>query len=699
MLEKINKEYRERFIDLWEKIHDDKNGYFKKFNVNGKSLKVPYHSIETLICEAPDYGHETTSEAFSFYIWLEAMYGKLTGDFDSFKDSWASTEAFIIPHGKGQNGIEAYNPSSPATLANEYPTPDKYPSRLQFGATVGQDPINYELKNAYGSSEMYGMHWLLDVDNWYGYGDDTAPVYINTFQRGPMESVWKTIPHPSIEEFKWGGRNGFLDLFTGDNNYSKQWRYTIAPDADARAIQATYWANIWAKEQGENVDEEVSKSSKMGDYLRYSMFDKYFKNIGIGSNSPSNTSQHYLLSWYYSWGGGLEANWAWKIGCSHNHFGYQNPMTAWILTNVDNFKPKSSNGVSDWKKSLERQLEFYQWLQSSEGAIAGGATNSYMTEDGSYQKYPSDLPTFYGMVYDWKPVYHDPPSNNWFGMQGWSMERVAEYLYETGDKKAMDLMKKWVEWIKSVVKLYEDGDFEIPDRLEWSGNPDNWSGSYTGNPNLHVKVVAYGKDLGITAAVAQTLLYYSAATKKYGTFDKDAKDLGKELLDRMWNLYQDDKGYSAEESKEDYSKFFETEVYVPSGWSGKMANGDEIKSGIKFLDIRSKYKDDPDFDKISDAYKNNEAPVFKYHRFWTEASIAIANGVYAILSEELGDTEILKGDINSDGNINVLDYALLQQYLIGKDVNISKENSDINGDGKINSTDLMLLRKIVLNIA
>ncbi|MBU5317069.1 endoglucanase [Clostridium bornimense] len=693
------KEYKKRFIDLWEKIHDDKNGYFKKFNVNGKSLKVPYHSIETLMCEAPDYGHETTSETFSYYIWLEAMYGKLTGNFDSFKDSWESTEAFIIPHGKGQNGIGAYNPSSPATLANEYPTPDKYPSRLHFGEAVGQDPINNELKNAYNSSEMYGMHWLLDVDNWYGYGDDTAPVYINTFQRGPMESVWRTIPHPSIEEFKYGGRNGFLDLFTGDNNYSKQWRYTIAPDADARAIQATYWADIWAKDHGKNVDEEVSKSAKMGDYLRYSMFDKYFKNIGIGSNSPSNTSQHYLLSWYYAWGGGIEANWAWKIGCSHNHFGYQNPMTAWILTNIDAFKPKSSNGVSDWKKSLERQLEFYQWLQSSEGAIAGGATNSYMTEAGSYQKYPSDLPTFYGMAYDWKPVYHDPPSNNWFGMQGWSMERVAEYLYETGDKKAMTLLEKWVKWVKSVIKLYDNGDFEIPNNLEWSGNPDNWTGSYTGNPNLHVKVSSYGKDLGITAAVAQTLLYYSAATKKYGNFDKEAKDLGKELLDRMWNLYQDDKGYSVEEEREDYSKFFETEVYVPSGWSGKMANGDEIKSGIKFLDIRSKYKDDPDYDKVLQAYKGNKAPVFRYHRFWAEASIAIANGVYSILSEEFGDVETLKGDINGDGTINVLDYALLQQYLVGKSVIINKENSDINGDGKINSTDLMLLRKLVLNRA
>ena len=41
-----------------------------------------------------------------------------------------------------------------------------------------------------------------------------------------------------------GGRNGYLDLFTGDSQYSAQFKYTNAPDADARAVQATYWANV-----------------------------------------------------------------------------------------------------------------------------------------------------------------------------------------------------------------------------------------------------------------------------------------------------------------------------------------------------------------------------------------------------------------------------------------------------------------------
>jgi len=50
-------------------------------------------------------------------------------------------------------------------------------------------------------------------------------------------------------------------LFTKDRSYAKQWRYTNAPDAEGRAIQAVYWANKWAKEQGKGsaVASVVSK--------------------------------------------------------------------------------------------------------------------------------------------------------------------------------------------------------------------------------------------------------------------------------------------------------------------------------------------------------------------------------------------------------------------------------------------------------
>ncbi|MEK8229263.1 glycoside hydrolase family 48 protein [Oerskovia sp. M15] len=83
------------------------------------------------------------------------------------------------------------------------------------------------------------------------------------------------------------GTNGYLDLFTGDSSYSKQWKYTNASDADARAVEAAYWAHTWATEQGqpEVVAATVAKAAKMGDYLRYAMFDKYFKQPGCTTPS------------------------------------------------------------------------------------------------------------------------------------------------------------------------------------------------------------------------------------------------------------------------------------------------------------------------------------------------------------------------------------------------------------------------------
>ncbi len=621
--------YQERFLELWEKLHDSENGYFS-------SKGIPYHSIETLMVEAPDYGHVTTSETLSYYIWLEAMYGKFTGDFSGFKEAWDIAETYMIPTEKDQpnSSMSGYNPSKPATYAPEWELPSLYPAKLDTGAAVGKDPIYNELKSAYGTSTIYGMHWLLDADNWYGFGRRgdgvSEPSYINTFQRGREESTWETIPQPCWDDMHFGGKNGFLDLFTGDSSYAKQFKYTNAPDADARAIQATYWADKWASEYGVDLGNYIGKASKMGDYLRYAMFDKYFRKIGSPNAAGSGyDAAHYLLCWYYAWGGGVNANWSWIIGCSHSHFGYQNPMAAWILSQDEEFKPISPNGANDWEKSLERQLEFYQWLQSEEGGIAGGVSNS---NNGRYESWPSKTATFYGMGYQEHPVYADPGSNRWFGFQAWSMQRVAEYFYKTKDSKAEALLERWVKWIKTVVKLEEDGTFAIPDNLDWSGQPETWTGSYTGNPNLHVEVSTYGTDLGVAGSLANTLLYYSKASG-----DDEARALAKELLDRMWNLYKDDKGLTVPEKRNDYSRFFDQEVYVPEGWKGTMPNGDEIKPGVKFIDIRSKYKDDPEFKKVQDAYNSGTAPVLSYHRFWAQCDIAIANGVYSLLFGEGGE--------------------------------------------------------------
>lgn len=631
--------FEDQFLELYDTIKDPANGYFSPEG-------IPYHSVETLIVEAPDHGHETTSEAYSYLIWLEAQYGKVTGDWGPFNDSWELMEQYMIPGSVDQPTNSFYNPSSPATYAAEHPDPSAYPSPLDQGVSVGQDPIAGELTSTYGTADIYGMHWLQDVDNVYGFGnspgnpcgggpDTEGPSFINTFQRGSQESVWETVPHPSCEDFSYGGDNGYLDLFTGDQGYSQQWRYTNAPDADARAVQAAYWANQWAAEQGNAsaVAATVDKAAKMGDYLRYSMYDKYFKRAGncVGATScPAGNgkdSAHYLMSWYYSWGGALDPNagWAYRIGSSHSHFGYQNPLAAYALSTDPALIPDSPSAGQDWGQSLERMVEFYRWLQSAEGGIAGGATNSW---EGSYATPPAGTPTFYGLYYDEAPVYRDPPSNQWFGMQAWSMQRMAEYFYESGDALAGEVLDKWVDWVLEHVTIGSGGDFSIPSTLSWSGSPDTWNPANPGsNSGLHVTVTEYTQDVGVTGSLANALSYYAAATG-----DTAARDTAAGLLDALW-ANSDGLGIAVPEERGDFSRFNDP-VYIPSGWSGQMPNGDVIEPGSTFDSIRSFYHDDPDWPKVEAHLNGGPAPTFEYHRFWAQADIAIAMATY---SELFGD--------------------------------------------------------------
>ena len=639
----VDSEYAQRFLAQYDKIKDPANGYFSPQG-------IPYHAVETLMVEAPDYGHETTSEAYSYWLWLEALYGQATGDWKPLNDAWTNMETYMIPQSADQPTNSFYDPSSPATYASEYNHPSNYPSQLGSSVSVGRDPIAAELKSAYGTDEIYQMHWLGDVDNVYGFGAAPGPgcqlgpshqgmSLINTFQRGPQESVWETIPQPTCDDFTHGGPNGFLDLFTGDESYAKQWKYTSASDADARAVEAVYWANKWATEQGKAADvaSVVTKAAKLGDYLRYTLFDKYFKTIGCTSTScaagTGKDSAHYLLSWYMAWGGATDANagWAWRIGSSHAHFGYQNPFAAWALANDAALTPKGATAKDDWSKSLDRQLEFYTWLQSSNGPIAGGATNSW---DGAYAQPPAGTPTFYGMAYTEAPVYHDPPSNQWFGMQAWGVQRVAELYYETGNAQAKRILDKWVPWVVDHIET-DGADWSVPSELTWSGRPDTWNAANPGsNSGLTVTLKSSGQDVGVAGDTARALLFYAARSG-----DTASRDTAKALLDAIWDNNQTALGVSTIETRGDYQRFDDVYtaggngIYVPPGFSGTMPNGDEIKPGVSFLDIRSFYKNDPQWAKVEAALNGGDDPQFRYHRFWAQTAIAGALADYARLFE------------------------------------------------------------------
>jgi hypothetical protein len=639
----------QRFLTQYQKIHDPANGYFSPQG-------IPFHSIETLIVEAPDYGHETTSEAFSFWLWLEAAFGRVTKNWTPFNNAWGTMEQFIIPSHADQPTNSFYNASSPAQFAPEQDTPAAYPVTIDTSVKAGNDPLAAELQSSYGTPDMYSMHWLLDVSNRYGYGHcgdgTTAPAFINTFQRGSEESVWRTIPQPSCETFNFGAGTaggGYLPLFIAGSNPAEQWRYTAAPDADARAVQAAYWALTWATQQGNAaaVMPTIAKASKLGDYLRYSLFDKYFKQIGncVGPTTCAagngRTSEDLLIGWYFAWGGCLAqgpqasgCSWAWRIGDGVAHFGYQNPLAAWAMSTIPALEPKSPTAPTDWANSLQRELQFYRFLQSNEGAIAGGADNSWA---GRYGTPPANDPTFYGMFYDQQPVYHNPPSNQWFGWQAWSMERVAEYYWATNDPQAKAVLDKWVLWASANTTINANGTYQIPNTLMWNGAPDTWNPTSPGaNAGLHVTIQDFTNDVGVAAAYAKTLSFYAAKSGLAAP-----KALAQSLLDGMWANFQDAQGLSVPETRTDYSNFtapfndsLNQGLFVPAGYSGKMPNGDVINSSSNtFLSIRSWYKTDPIFVSKVQPFLNGTAPAptINYHRFWAESDIALANDYFAQL--------------------------------------------------------------------
>ena len=601
--------YAARFMSLYDDVITNgvQNGYMSSTSTVSGGLGVPYHSVETLCIEAPDYGHETTSEALSYLVWTAAMRdnivnkankGEITvkGEKDAASETvgdtakaWKTMEATLIPD--TQAGIMQKQQLS-ATYSDEWEQIELYPTDMLNGNNA-VNPIHQYFTSAYGSDKgLYLMHWLADVDDWYGFGAGTSSQYkqqnvsgsftmINTFQRGEQESCWETIPHACVEELKFGIKNGqegstreggMKGFFNTEQKVAPQYSYTNAPDAEDRAIQAVYAANRWGVAD-QSVDSKWGGSqkldvlaAKMGDETRNNMFDKYYKTIGTTNkwDTSNSNGQYYLMNWYTSWGGALDGSWAWQIGCSHAHEFYQNPLAAYALAYDTNLSSnmKAQGAVEDFKKSFQTQMEYYLWLLSNDGVIAGGSTNSVNGRYEEHSKNVSGTSEFNKMVYVEHPVYADPGSNHWIGNQVWAVQRLAELYYVVktqGDASGitvggMDLttaletiLDKWTGWfldnsilgkasgtitfedyyekyhatdgtgktkfeIPDLSTVTDDGtSFSIPSSLIWSGEPNSWTGTYQENTNLKATIVGYGDgDLGCVSSLANTLIYYAA---------------------------------------------------------------------------------------------------------------------------------------------------------------------------------------------
>ena len=773
-----NESYAKMFESLYDDVitNGEKNGYLSKNNNGSGSFGIPYHARETLCVEAPDYGHETTSEAMSYMAWVTAMHDvlvqnkKIDGSTGDLQKGWKTLEA-LIP-GWSENAYASEKgeidygslwklDKVKADTTTEENDPSKYPA--QQNGVDAYNPIFKDFKSAYGSDAgYYLMHWLADVEDWYGFGGGKGQfVFINTFQRGEEESCFETVPQPCIEELKYGmkltsdphykctGIKAIINGWQKEGQIAPQYSFTNAPDAEDRAIQAIYFASQF----GVNCGDLSGLAAKMGDQCRNDMFDKYYKAIGcqsIASTSADLKSQHFLMAWYTAWGGSTfpwyaennpsgNYDWAFQIGCSHSHQFYQNPLAAYALAYdpVLSKEMKATNAVDDYKKSLQRQIEFYLWLQSANGPFAGGCTNS---KNGKYEKYDSSDPLFYEMAYVEHPVYADPGSNHWIGNQVWSTQRLAElyyYVKTNGDlskgttyggltlEEALEaLLSRWIDWFLENTKFNytdEDGntmDYAIPSNLDWIGKPASWNEKYDpdANSGLTCKITGYGQgDIGCVSSLCNTLIFYAAANKVPATAaDTDdnsdrggkALRLANKLMSAQWNTARDEVGIAYEDHNDSLKRMFEQEVYIPNGFDGEMPDGSPLKPKVTFADMRQSYAKDEMFQeckKVYEATGETHDYTYKLHRFWHMGDALMTTGTMALLYPEVkpinnidptdpsedpqtttttaqqsGDR--LWGDANLDQKVTVADATAILQSIANADKYTLKPDGKLNAD-------------------
>jgi hypothetical protein len=127
----------------------------------------------------------------AYYVWCEAMYGKLTGDWTGYNKAWNINRAYYIPSDKDQPNLGDYDPSKCAAFVPGGACQMIYPLPMNLNAPTVRMVFMQHSSPHTVTDSMYLMHWILDVDN----GTNTVTMVtetsrvsqINTFQRGEQE--------------------------------------------------------------------------------------------------------------------------------------------------------------------------------------------------------------------------------------------------------------------------------------------------------------------------------------------------------------------------------------------------------------------------------------------------------------------------------------------------------------------------------
>ena len=199
-------------------------------------------------------------------------------------------EKYIIPSHADQPTNAAYNPATPATYARRVRPAQPVPVAADSRACrSGQDPLRASCRRAYGTGDIYGMHWLLDVDNTYGFGrcgdgDHARPAVHQHLPARPAgvgvgdraAAVLRHVRARRPERLPRPVHRGRVVRQAVEVHQRPGRRRARRP---GRLLGADSGPRRRARQA--DVAATVAKAAKMGDYLRYAMYDKYFKKLGL----------------------------------------------------------------------------------------------------------------------------------------------------------------------------------------------------------------------------------------------------------------------------------------------------------------------------------------------------------------------------------------------------------------------------------
>ncbi|ORX85904.1 Six-hairpin glycosidase [Anaeromyces robustus] len=579
------------------------NKHYKALNLNNSTSlyyspdSIPYTAIETLyIDQSVDYGHITTIKEQAYKLYIETLQGKISGKWKSFVNAWNIFENSMIPKEENQRGCKQF-----------YSTQD---------ISNAQDMLYKELNQYYETCSIYLPHYQIDTDNWNKYfNNKNKKRFVNTYKKNNKDSIWTSVIYPSLI-INDNIVNPYVNI---EKEERKQWEYISDSKYVSKIIESIYWANNWTSNQKKNkfMKLVLNKITKMSDYMLY--FINNDASLQSFNSDSTDENKNYLLSRYFSWKGSIHGKWLTKKIISNIiGIGSQNPFVAYILSNVKEFNSENPNSVNKWKKSYKRQIEFIRWLQSSEGAIVGNA------------KYPSNIDdinhksSFYDLIF----TSSNEEENDLFSTQCFVFESIAELYYITKDKDIEIILFKWLDWVLSVFHLTSDRSFRIPNKLSFEGHPEKWKPNTSiedhENDNLNVIVEDYNNNIGVAASLSKILLLVGKKNN-----NDDYLTLGRDILEKIELINKDEYGYATEEIFYNY-RLFNKKLPIQKDFKGVYGQSAKINDKSTFISIRPYYKKDKNW-KIIKSYLNDGTPVpsFKYHRFWEQCEILLAQGLYS----------------------------------------------------------------------